>query len=82
MGPRMCERRWTEWASFDVYPSAKDCPFPVGKGKEFMARREIIVEGLNSIPGFSCVMPHGAFYAFPNITKTGYKSKELRPSFI
>jgi len=45
--------------------------------KEFMARREIIIEGLNSIKGFSCVMPHGAFYAFPNITKTGFTSKEL-----
>lgn len=49
---------------------------------EFMARREIIVEGLNSIPGFSCVMPHGAFYAFPNITKTGYKSKELEDHLL
>jgi len=44
---------------------------------EFIARREIIVDGLNSIPGFSCIMPHGAFYAFPNITKTGYTSREL-----
>ena len=45
--------------------------------EEFIARREIIVDGLNSIPGFSCIMPHGAFYAFPNITKTGYTSREI-----
>lgn len=45
--------------------------------EEFMARREVIIEGLNSIPGFSCVMPHGAFYTFPNITKTGYNSRDL-----
>lgn len=44
---------------------------------EFMARREIIVEGLNSIKGFSCIMPHGAFYAFPNTSKVGMTSKEL-----
>ena len=44
---------------------------------EFMIRRDIIVEGLNSIKGFSCIVPNGAFYAFPNITKTGYISKEL-----
>ncbi len=50
--------------------------------EEFRARREIIVDGLNSIPGFSCVMPHGAFYAFPNITKTGYKSKELQDHLL
>ncbi len=50
--------------------------------EEFRARREIIVDGLNSIPGFSCVMPHGAFYSFPNITKTGYKSKELQDHLL
>ena len=50
--------------------------------EEFRARREIIVDGLNSVPGFSCVMPHGAFYAFPNITKTGYKSKELEEHLL
>ncbi len=43
----------------------------------FKQRRDIIVEGLNSIPGISCLYPHGAFYAFPNITGTGYSSDEL-----
>jgi len=50
--------------------------------EEFMARREIIIEGLNTIPGFSCIMPHGAFYAFPNISKTGYKSKDLQDHLL
>ena len=49
---------------------------------EFIARREIIVEGLNSIKGFSCIMPHGAFCAFPNITKTGYPSRELNDHLL
>jgi len=44
---------------------------------EFRKRRDVIIEGLNSIKGFSCITPDGAFYAFPNISKTGYKSKEL-----
>lgn len=44
---------------------------------EFIARRDIIVEGLNSLPGFKCNVPDGAFYAFPNITGTGYSSREL-----
>ena len=35
------------------------------------------MEGLNSIDGFSCNLPLGAFYAFPNITKTGMGSREL-----
>lgn len=44
---------------------------------EFKKRRALIVTGLNSIPGFKCSMPQGAFYAFPNITGTGMKNKEL-----
>ena len=44
---------------------------------EFKARRDMFVEGLNRIPGFSCLKPKGAFYVFPNITGTGKKSKEL-----
>ena len=45
--------------------------------KAFRERRDAIVSGLNSIPGFSCLTPQGAFYAFPNITGTGKSSKEL-----
>ena len=45
--------------------------------EEFRKRRQITVEGLNRIPGFRCRMPHGAFYAFPNITETGLHSKRL-----
>ncbi len=44
---------------------------------EFRRRRDLIVAGLNAIPGFSCRTPHGAFYAFPNITRTGLESAEL-----
>ena len=44
----------------------------------FDERREVIVRELNAIPGFSCVMPRGAFYAFPNITGTGMTSRELQ----
>ena len=44
---------------------------------EFKARRDLIVDGLNDLPGFSCLKPKGAFYVFPNITGTGRKSKEL-----
>ncbi|MFH1502043.1 MAG: pyridoxal phosphate-dependent aminotransferase [Candidatus Eisenbacteria bacterium] len=43
----------------------------------FKERRDAIVDGLNAIPGFSCLRPKGAFYVFPNITATGVKSQEL-----
>jgi len=45
--------------------------------KEFRARRDLIVDGLNRVPGFSCHRPAGAFYVFPNITATGRSSKEM-----
>jgi aspartate/methionine/tyrosine aminotransferase len=45
--------------------------------EEFRARRDIIVEGLNKLPGVTCLKPQGAFYAFPNITGTGISSAEL-----
>ncbi len=44
---------------------------------EFRARRELVVRGLNEIPGISCRWPHGAFYAFPNISGLGLASAEL-----
>jgi aspartate aminotransferase len=44
---------------------------------EFRARRDVIVGGLNEIPGISCVEPQGAFYAFPNVTGTGLTASEL-----
>lgn len=45
--------------------------------EEFRQRRDLIVNGLNEIPGFSCKLPDGAFYAFPNIKKLGVPSKKL-----
>ncbi len=44
---------------------------------EFIARRSLIVDGMNAIPGVSCVMPHGAFYAFPNVKAFGRSSNEI-----
>lgn len=43
----------------------------------FRRRRDLIVSGLNAIDGISCVLPKGAFYAFPNITRTGLSSREF-----
>ncbi len=44
---------------------------------EFKRRRDVIVKGLNTIPGFRCPVPAGAFYVFPNVEGTGMGSKEL-----
>jgi aspartate/methionine/tyrosine aminotransferase len=44
---------------------------------EFHRRRDAIVDGLRAIPGIHCARPKGAFYVFPNITRTGYSSRAL-----
>lgn len=49
---------------------------------EFKKRRDVMVAGLNKIKGFSCQMPHGAFYVFPNITETGWPSKKLADALL
>jgi aspartate aminotransferase len=49
---------------------------------EFDARRKLVVEGLNKLPGVSCIVPKGAFYAFPNIKETGWKAKPLASALL
>jgi aspartate aminotransferase len=49
---------------------------------EFQRRRDVFVAGLNKIKGFSCRMPKGAFYVFPNITGTGWRSKPLADALL
>ena len=49
---------------------------------EFQKRRNVMVAGLNKIKGFSCRLPKGAFYVFPNITKTGWPSKKLADALL
>ncbi len=49
---------------------------------EFGRRRDIVVAGLNDIPGLSCQEPQGAFYAFPDITQTGLTSAELAATLL
>src|SRR5215211_1755152 len=44
---------------------------------EFRARRDLIVAGLNELPGVECITPQGAFYAFPRITETGHPADDL-----
>ena len=50
--------------------------------KAFDERREVIVRRLDELPGVSCVPPKGAFYAFPNISGTGYDGKALQTRLL
>ena len=50
--------------------------------RAFDRRRRLVVEGLNALPGVSCITPKGAFYAFPNVSKTGWKAKKLASALL
>jgi aspartate aminotransferase len=49
---------------------------------EFDKRRRVVVDGLNRLPGISCAMAKGAFYAFPNVKRTGWKAKPLASALL
>ena len=75
-----CTNTVVQKACIEAYEGPQDS---VDKMREeFLARRDIIVEGLNSIKGFSCNLPLGAFYAFPNITATGYSPRDLNDHLL
>jgi aspartate aminotransferase len=50
--------------------------------EQFDRRRKLVVEGLNKLPGISCIRPAGAFYAFPNIKGAGWKAKPLANALL
>ena len=70
-----CTASFTQRAGMAALEGPQDCVDTMVA--EFRRRRDAIVKGLNAIPGFSCIVPAGAFYAFPNVSGTGMKSKEL-----
>jgi aspartate aminotransferase len=50
--------------------------------EEFRKRRDAFCAGLNTLPGFRCAIPGGAFYAFPNVQGSGWKSKDLADALL
>ena len=67
-------------AEFDEF--LRQNPLERAMVEEFRARRQLIVDGLNSIPGFRCRMPHGAFYVFPNVAGTGMNGSEMADKLL
>jgi aspartate aminotransferase len=70
-----CTASFTQRAGLAALTGPQDCV--AAMVREFGLRRDAIVKGLNSIPGFRCSVPAGAFYAFPNVSETGLSSREL-----
>jgi len=70
-----CTCAFTQMAAIEALKGPKE---PTRRMvEEFRRRRDVIVSGLNSIPGISCKTPKGAFYVFPNVKAFGMKSKQL-----
>jgi aspartate aminotransferase len=69
-----CTADFTQWAGVEALTGNQS--FISEMMDRFREKRDRIVNGLNSIKGFSCLSPKGAFYAFPNISETGMNSQE------
>src|SRR5580693_7667849 len=75
-----CTATFTQMAGIEAVVG--DQSEPEKMRQEFQRRRDVFVKGLNQIKGFSCRLPKGAFYTFPNIKKTGWKSKHLADALL
>ncbi len=69
-----CTAAFTQWAGVEAFTG--DQSFISDMMDRFREKRDRIIKGLNLIPGFTCLPPKGAFYAFPNIKDTGMTSQE------
>lgn len=70
-----CTAAMVQWAGVEALNG--DQTAPARMVEAFLGRRDVIVEGLNAIPGMRCIKPHGAFYAFPNVEGIGWPSRKL-----
>src|SRR5258708_18932117 len=75
-----CTASFTQLAGIEAIPANQSSVDRMRS--EFQRRRDVVVAGLNKIKGFSCRMPNGAFYVFPNITVTGWRSKPLADALL
>ena len=75
-----CVNAAAQWAGLAALTGPQDSVATMVA--EFDRRRRIVVDGLNKLPGISCATPKGAFYAFPNITRTGWKAKALASALL
>ena len=75
-----CVNAAAQWAGVAALDGPQDCVTEMMAA--FDRRRTLIVDGLNAIPGLSCIVPKGAFYAFPNVAGTGWKAKALASALL
>ena len=72
-----CAAAFTQMATIEALEAPDSADSVQRMVAEFQRRRDVVVDGLNAMPGVHCNRPQGAFYAFPNITATGHHETEL-----
>jgi len=72
-----CAAGFTQIAAIEALSAPESAHAVSRMVKVFEHRRDLIVDGINAIPGMRCTRPQGAFYAFPNIQGTGFGEREL-----
>jgi aspartate/methionine/tyrosine aminotransferase len=77
-----CAAAFTQMAAIEAFDSPESDAAVDAMVAEFHKRRDILVDGLNRIPGISCHRPAGAFYVFPDITATGWNDRELQNALL
>jgi aspartate aminotransferase len=77
-----CAAAFTQLAAVEAFRSPDSDAAVSAMLEEFRARRDLVVAGLNAIPGMRCLTPHGAFYVFPNVEGTGIGERELAASLL
>jgi aspartate/methionine/tyrosine aminotransferase len=77
-----CAAAFTQYAAVEAFTSPDSDRAVDAMRAEFKRRRDLVVDGLNAIPGVRCHRPGGAFYVFPNIEETGWNDRELAASLL
>lgn len=75
-----CVNAPTQWAGVAALEGPQDAVLHMKR--EFDKRRKLVTDGLNALPGVSCIAPKGAFYAYPNVKETGWKAKTLASALL
>ncbi len=75
-----CVNAPSQWAGIAAIDGPQDAVAKMLAA--FDRRRKLVVDGLNALPGISCITPKGAFYAFPNVGRTGWKAKPLASALL
>ncbi len=75
-----CVNASAQWAGIAALQGPQDAVDDMVAA--FYERRQSIVRALNLIPGFNCIKPGGAFYAFPNISSTGISARKLQDKLL